>query len=98
MKMEAPMLMNEHLAYLVWGEVATTSIAFRKVEIKIYPERGWVMIPVELRWWARYERFKKLQDYWLRRAHAKVQKFLPGGWRTLVYYQRSSGSGEVNAE
>lgn len=94
--MEAPLLMNEHMAYLVWGEVATTTVAFEKVTIKVHTEIGRVMIAVELRWWARYKRLKKLQDTWLRRAQAKVKKFLPEGWRALVYYGRATDAGEEN--
>lgn len=91
-------MMNDQLAYLIWGEVATTTLAFKSVSLSIYTELGRVMIPIELRWWARYARFEKLRAHWLKRAEANVRKFLPAGWRALVYYRGTEESGATGGE
>lgn len=88
--LSTPGSMNDQLAYLIWGSVVTTTRAFSKVTININLETQRVFVAVSVRWWAKYDKFKKMRAFWLKRAEANAAKYMPNGWRLLVYFGTSA--------
>jgi hypothetical protein len=86
--MSSATAMDEQLAYLIWGSVVTSTRAYESVTININVDTQRVFVAVQLRWWARFERFDAIKEIWLRRAQERAAKYIPQGWRLLVYYER----------
>jgi len=79
----------EQVAYLIWGAVASTTRAFKKVDVKIDPDTQRVFLSVELYWWARSKKLSLLRRYWLAKAERKCGLHVPTGWKNLIYYKGS---------
>lgn len=88
--MSSPNLMDEQLAYLIWGSVVTTTRAYESVTININVEIQRIFVSVRLRWWARFKKFDVIKGFWLKRAQERAAKYIPNGWRLLVYYERGN--------
>ena len=81
---------TDHVSYLVWGAAATTTRAFDKVSLRIDPNTNRIFVAIKLRWWARFEKFKRLHDAWLRIAEKRCKEAVPTGWKLLIYYDRGT--------
>jgi hypothetical protein len=81
--------MSEMLSYSIWGAAVTTTRAFEKVTLRVDTNSNRIFVSVKLRWWATFEKFKRLQDAWLSRCEDRVKEHIPEGWKVLVYYERS---------
>jgi len=77
----------EQIAYLIWGAVVSTTMAFGKVEIRIDPKTQRVFLAIELRRWARIKKMELFRRYWLAKADRKCSPFVPTGWKKLLYYK-----------
>lgn len=95
--MSSASAMDEQLAYLIWGSVVTSTRAYESVSININVEVQRVFVAVQLRWWARFKKFDKIKEIWLRRAQERAAKYIPDGWRLLVYYSGGT-TGERSAQ
>jgi hypothetical protein len=89
--MSSASAMDEQLAYLIWGSVVTTTRAYNSVTINISADTQRVFVAVQLHWWARFKKFGALREIWLRRARERAMKYMPDGWRLLVYERRTQG-------
>jgi hypothetical protein len=82
--------MGDELSYMIWASVVVTSKAFGSVEMKVIPERCFILIKIYLRWWATFKKMDTLREHWLSKAEKSVQHLIPNGWRVLIYYARDS--------
>ena len=78
--------MTEMVSYMIFGSVVTTTKAFESVKVNIDPKTNRVFIPIKLRWWARFKRMEPLRVRWIKQAEANAIKYVPEGWKTLIYY------------
>lgn len=81
--------MAEMLSYNIWGAAVTTTRAFEKVTLKADTNTNRVFVSIQLRWWAKFKKFDKIRQAWLRLAEQRCRKQLPEGWNILVYYERN---------
>jgi hypothetical protein len=84
--------MTEIVSYNIWGAAVTTTRAFDKVTLKLDANTCRVFVCVSLRWWARFDKFKRLQDAWIKHCERRVEECLPTGWKSLVYYEKNNQS------
>lgn len=80
--------MVQMISYAIWGAAVTTTRAFDKVTLRVDPDTSRIFVAIRLRWWAKFGKFKKLQDAWLARATRRVKEQVPDGWKMLVYYEK----------
>ena len=80
--------MTETVSYGIYGAVVTTTRAFEKVTLKLDANTNRIFVAIRLRWWAKYGKFKPLQDAWLRIAEKRTKEYVPSGWKILIYYSR----------
>jgi len=81
---------TEQISYAIWGSIATSCKAFDKVKINLHSDTNRVFIEVRLRWWAKIKRLEPFRRFWIKRAEAAAQEYVPNGWRLLVYYEKES--------
>jgi hypothetical protein len=79
--------MTEMVSYNIWGAVVTTTRAFKSVSLKVDANTQRVFVSIALRWWTKYGKFKKLRDFWLKRAETRCREMVPSGWKLLIYYE-----------
>lgn len=72
--------------YMIFGAVMSSARAYEGCQIKIDPKTKRIFVAIQLRWWAKYKKLKKLQKYWLAKTERKAKKFIPNGFKTLYYY------------
>lgn len=80
--------MVEQMTYMMFGSVVTTTKGFENVEIKLDAESQRVFICVTVRWFARMKRMEAVRKYWLAKAERRVKKYIPYGWKVLIYYKQ----------
>lgn len=80
--------MVERMTYMMFGSVVTTTKGFENVEIKLDADSQRVFIGITLRWFAKYKRLENMRKYWLAKAERRVQKYVPHGWKILIYYKQ----------
>jgi len=80
--------MVERMTYMMFGSVVTTTKGFENVEIKLDADSQRVFICISLRWFAKHKRLEGVRKYWLAKAERRVQKYVPHGWRVLLYYKQ----------
>jgi hypothetical protein len=72
---------------MIYGSIVTTTKAFNGVEIKIDPQTQRIFAKVRLRWWAKIKRMNRLRRYWITKAEKESLKFVPVGFKLLIYYE-----------
>lgn len=80
--------MVQMMAENLFSAIAITTKGFDNVVITFNEPSSMVLAKIDLRWFVKHERFKKLHDYWLAKAERKAQPFLPKGWRLVIYYNK----------
>ena len=84
----SPNDMVNQVSFLIFGAAMTTTRAFKGVRLKVDPETNWVFVSITLRWWAKFDKFKRLHEAWLRIAQKRCVEHAPEGWRVLCFYER----------
>lgn len=80
--------MVEQMGYMIFGAVATTTKAFGNVEIKFNADSQRIFIAISLRWFAKHKKLETFRKYWLAKAERRAEKYIPKGWRPLIYYKQ----------
>jgi hypothetical protein len=84
-----PFDMSEMLSYAIWGAVVTATRAFEKVTLRVDTNTNRIFVSIRLRWWAKFDKFKRIQDAWLLRAEERCKPHVPENFKLLIYYDRS---------
>lgn len=87
LNMNSSMDMVEQVTYLMYGAVVTSTKAYKGAEIKIDPNTQMIFVKIKVRWWAKFKKFEKIRRYLLNKTEESVSKFVPQGFRLLVYYE-----------
>jgi len=81
-----PSDMAEHICYLLYGAVVTTTRGFSKVEVKPVLDVKLIFIVIDLRWVVNHHKMKKIHDVWLVRAEKNCKPYIPENFKLRIRY------------
>jgi len=80
--------MVEQMMFMLFGAISTTTKAFGEVEMKLDANSNRIFVAINLRWFAKNKKLESFRKYWLAKAERRAEKFIPKGWKILIYYKQ----------